>query len=434
MKYFCVSDIHGYYDQLIEALNTAGYKPDNPNHMLIACGDHFDRGRQPKEVLDYLSQLPRKILIWGNHDTLLLKSCKRGWFYDYDRSNGTLGTVHDLSLDFAAQYKAEHGDYPGTQQRCEEVLRIVEPFYQQHVNYYETSHYIFVHAWVPVSVDDQAPVQHIRGRRFAKHPDWRNATPHEWDQSRWVNPYNMAKLRLQAEKVIVCGHWHCSAGWASAEGRSEFDEDACFDPYEGDGFLAIDACTAHTGKVNVVVLEDEPLPDKCDKFCAPKHTAVEKTGDILSPNKTGHDVLVCHQVNCMGVMGAGLAKQLRTKFPSMYQSYKAFCDNAKDRRSLLGGIDIHPVNYNGYDYTIVSIFGQETYGRGKCHTDYQALRKAFQTIRTMAMPLPARPLTRVRIPYRMGCGLAGGDWSIVSSIIQEELLNHDIIVEIWKKD
>ena len=257
MKYFCVSDIHGYYDQLIEALASANFEPSNPDHMLIVCGDHFDRGRQPKEVLDYLLQLPRKILIWGNHDMLLLESCKRGWFYDYDRSNGTLGTVADLTIDFAEQYKAEHGDYPSTKQRCEEVLRIVEPFYQQHVNYYESNKYIFVHAWVPVVVDDHAPVHHIRGRRFTKHPDWRNATPREWDQARWVNPYNMAKLRLQAEKIIVCGHWHCSAGWASAEGRSEFGEDACFDPYEGDGFLAIDACTAHTKKVNVVVLENK---------------------------------------------------------------------------------------------------------------------------------------------------------------------------------
>ena len=92
------------------------------------------------------------------------------------------------------------------------------------------------------------------------------------------------------------------------------------------------------------------------------------------------------------------------------------------------------MNYNGYDYTIVSIFGQVRYGRGRCFTDYQALRKAFQAIRCMATPLPARPLTRVRIPYRLGCGLAGGDWNIVKSIIQEELLDYDVIVEIWKKD
>ena len=55
------------------------------------------------------------------------------------------------------------------------------------------------------------------------------------------------------------GHWHCSAGWAESEGRSEFGKDAKFDPFYGDGFIAIDAATAHTGKVNVVVIEDEVM-------------------------------------------------------------------------------------------------------------------------------------------------------------------------------
>ena len=166
----------------------------------------------------------------------------------------------------------------------------------------------------------------------------------------------------------------------------------------------------------------------------PKHTAIEMHGDIMSPNQTGHEVLVCHQVNCMGVMGEGLAKQLRDLFPKMYLSYKTTCDRTSDKHTLLGQIDTYPVNYNGYDYTIVSIFGQERYGRSGCFTDYDALRKAFQTIRSLASPLPARPATRVRIPYRIGCGLAGGDWNIVKSLIQEELLDHNIIVEIWEKD
>jgi len=50
----------------------------------------------------------------------------------------------------------------------------------------------------------------------------------------------------------------------------------------------------------------------------------------------------------------------------------------------------------------------------------------------MATPFPAYPLTTVRIPYKIGCGLGGGDWSIVSRIIQEELVDKGIPVEIWR--
>lgn len=55
-----------------------------------------------------------------------------------------------------------------------------------------------------------------------------------------------------------------------------------------------------------------------------RNTIIEKRGDILSPNKTGHDVIICHQVNCLGIMGAGLAKQIREKFPCVYQMYNYF--------------------------------------------------------------------------------------------------------------
>ena len=32
--------------------------------------------------------------------------------------------------------------------------------------------------------------------------------------------------------------------------------------------------------------------------------------------------ILCHQVNCQGVMGAGLAKQIRSKYPEVYEQYK----------------------------------------------------------------------------------------------------------------
>ena len=57
MKYFIVADVHGFYDEMIEALNRAGYDPDNKNHTFVSLGDMFDRGEQANEVLDFLVQL-----------------------------------------------------------------------------------------------------------------------------------------------------------------------------------------------------------------------------------------------------------------------------------------------------------------------------------------------------------------------------------------
>ena len=56
----------------------------------------------------------------------------------------------------------------------------------------------------------------------------------------------------------------------------------------------------------------------------------EVRGDLLA-----YDAKVrCHQVNCRGVMGAGLAKQVKEKYPEAYEQYKALCDQFGS--SLLG--------------------------------------------------------------------------------------------------
>lgn len=257
MKYFCVSDIHGYYDQLIDALNEAGFDSNNPNHTLISCGDNFDRGPSPVEVMNFLQQLPRKILIWGNHEDLLVKCCNRGFSLYYDDNNGTTETIHQLSLAYIQQNPGFNISPPMDDYTL--APRMFLPFFQDFQDFFETKRYIFVHAWIPVEANDDTPHDCSDDCQFLKHNDWRNATKAEWREARWLDPFYMAKCSLQAEKTIVCGHWHCSAGWAAAEGRSEFGEDACFEIFDGDGFVAIDACTAYTGTINVFVVEDEPL-------------------------------------------------------------------------------------------------------------------------------------------------------------------------------
>lgn len=50
-----------------------------------------------------------------------------------------------------------------------------------------------------------------------------------------------------------------------------------------------------------------------------------KHGDILEARE---DALV-NPVNCVGAMGAGLAKQFKDEYPQMYEAYKNYCDEGK---------------------------------------------------------------------------------------------------------
>ena len=241
-KFFVMSDIHGFYDEMITALDEAGFDKNNEDHWIITCGDHFDRGEQPLQVLEFLQGLPRKILVKGNHETLLLEFVCRGFPYTYDWQNGTTLTVMNIAPNAESFGEA-----------CTITYAKVKDFIDGMVNYFETEKYIFVHSWIPVI--DQSRILST----FKK--DWRESHYQEWEDSRWGNPYRFIEQGLLPDKTVVFGHWHCSTGWAKAEGRTEFGKDAKFDPFYGDGFISIDACTAHSGKCNVVVIEDEFLKE-----------------------------------------------------------------------------------------------------------------------------------------------------------------------------
>lgn len=245
-KFFVMSDIHGFYDEMIEALDKAGFDKDNPDHWFIGCGDYFDRGRKPAQVMKYLNSLPQKILVKGNHEELFLECVDRQFPMSHDWHNGTAQTIIDLCPDAGTFAEASGVAYGRTLHFMEDM-----------VDYVELKNHIFVHSWVPLTRYDNFPKYYTKNRNFVFNIDWRNATERDWDDARWGNPYDHIANGLLPNKTIVFGHWHCSAGWAIAEGRSEFDDDAKFDPFYGDGFISIDACTAHSGKCNVVVIEDE---------------------------------------------------------------------------------------------------------------------------------------------------------------------------------
>ena len=126
--------------------------------------------------------------------------------------------------------------------------------------------------------------------------------------------------------------------------------------------------------------------------------------------ESGADV-ICHQVNCQGVMGSGIAKQVREKYPNVYKEYKDLCDLEFDPKNLLG--IAQPVQANN-KIIIVNIFAQENFGYdGKCYTDYDALREGFKTV------YKSNKDDIIAIPYLMGCHRGGGSWDIVYKMIEE---------------
>ncbi|MFW6026035.1 MAG: macro domain-containing protein [Candidatus Woesearchaeota archaeon] len=145
-------------------------------------------------------------------------------------------------------------------------------------------------------------------------------------------------------------------------------------------------------------------------------------GDLLE----GEVNIIAHQVNCMGVFGAGLAKQIAKKYPEAKKDYIDYCKN-KGQHNLLGDVLITEVE----KYKITNLFSQKYYGRyGEYYkkyrrqTNYVALEKTLEELKRRY------PDTKIGLPYKIGCGLAGGDWGIVYNIIDKVF--KDSIVYLYK--
>ena len=240
MKYFVSGDIHGFYDEWQNALKDKGFDINNPNHKIILCGDLFDRGHQPKEIIDFvLKHKDKVILIRGNHEDLMEQMIERNSSDYGDLCNGTAQTIVDLYPEW--QISEFDLKKIAKETRLQEVLDMC-------IDYYETKHYIFVHGWIPI-VENCCLYD----------SEWRTARKARWEKARWSNPVEMFRYEIyEPNKTIVCGHWHCSALWheQNPDKYEEFGDKANFEPFITENMIAIDACTTYSHKVNVVVLED----------------------------------------------------------------------------------------------------------------------------------------------------------------------------------
>lgn len=122
--------------------------------------------------------------------------------------------------------------------------------------------------------------------------------------------------------------------------------------------------------------------------------------------------IIVQQVNCMGVMGAGLAKQIRDKWPYVYDSYQARIYNTANTKELLGKTLFNNVENILF---VASIFGQYYYGHQAKFTNYPALFKGLDFVAEISVA----DQTAIYIPKGLGCGLAGGNWDFVEAYIRD---------------
>ena len=144
---------------------------------------------------------------------------------------------------------------------------------------------------------------------------------------------------------------------------------------------------------------------------------VYKTGDVLASTEKR----IAHGCNCSGGFGSGFAKAVAQLYPSVRQAY---LHRYNTRGWKLGECQILGVG-DGTGREIANCATQQRYGKPDegPYVSYPAIRQVFRDLCSSSWRDGGFAIPKI------GAGLAGGNWDIISKIIEEE--SGDVEVRVY---
>ncbi|MBL6853643.1 MAG: macro domain-containing protein [Alphaproteobacteria bacterium] len=132
-----------------------------------------------------------------------------------------------------------------------------------------------------------------------------------------------------------------------------------------------------------------------------------KTGNIIAEDAEA----LINTVNCVGIMGRGIALQFRKAFPANYEEYEKACNHNLVQP---GRMFVHETNQLSNPRYIIN-FPTKRHWRGKSHIEdiVSGLKALVKEIRT-------RRIRSIAIPP-LGSGLGGLDWRDVKPLILDAM-------------
>lgn len=163
---------------------------------------------------------------------------------------------------------------------------------------------------------------------------------------------------------------------------------------------------------------------------------IYKTGNLLD----APEVVIAHCVNCRGGFGSGVAGQIARRWPSVKETYlKKFNEYGwklgdvqfvfiDSNRKIVKIVDREE---NPYDFKkiVANLAMQDNYGNdGGLYVNYLSMYKAFTNLFHRCA---AWGITSIAMPL-IGAGLAGGDWTIIESIIEKCLGDRELKIVVYQ--
>lgn len=137
-------------------------------------------------------------------------------------------------------------------------------------------------------------------------------------------------------------------------------------------------------------------------------------GDLIKLAEQGEFDVIVHGCNCFHAMGGGIAKQLADKYPQVEEA-----DNKTKvgDYSKLGKSSQAEVVVGDHLFLVINAYTQYRWSYGVDVFEYAAFQ-GFLNNFTIAITAE-KPSPKWKIGFPMiGAGLAGGDWSRISKMIE----------------
>jgi O-acetyl-ADP-ribose deacetylase (regulator of RNase III) len=138
-------------------------------------------------------------------------------------------------------------------------------------------------------------------------------------------------------------------------------------------------------------------------------------GNLITLAEQGEFDIIIHGANCFHCMGGGIAKQLADKYPEVARADK---QTQYGDRNKLGTATYQPIESDGHWFTVANVYTQYKWSGSEDVFEYDAFQKYLNNMVTLANV--ERPKQKKRIGFpQIGAGLAGGDWSRISKMIEK---------------
>lgn len=128
--------------------------------------------------------------------------------------------------------------------------------------------------------------------------------------------------------------------------------------------------------------------------------------------------VIIHGCNSHGVMGSGVALAVKNKYPDVYDEYREQCELRVGDRTLLGDTILFEVS--GV-LAIANIITQKDYGTYQRQVNYGAIARGFADLEAYYTPGVVFHFPKI------GAGLGGGDWEVISEIIEHMCPNRSLV-------